>query len=333
MVSSSSPSAGEATTSDVHQHRLSSETAVITSPVTDAFAAGCAWIEGEFVPIQEARIPIQDTGFTRSDLTYDVAAVWKRQFFRLDDHLDRLERSCEIMRLCLPEPRQQIRNLMIECVRRTGLDDSFVEVVVTRGVPAPGNRDPRNVTQRLYVYAVPYVWIVEPEVQQRGVDVVVARDTIRIPTNAVDPRAKNFHWADLTRGLFEAYERGATLALMTDGLGNLTEGAGFNIFIVRSDGSLITPEDGVLEGITRQTVIEIGRADGRDVEVGALRVEEVRRASEVFLTSTAGGVMPVATVDGFRLHEECPGPVTRRISSRYWDLHHDSEHTVSIDDT
>jgi branched-subunit amino acid aminotransferase/4-amino-4-deoxychorismate lyase len=305
---------------------------VNTSPVTDPFAAGCAWIDGEFLPIGEARIPILDTGFTRSDLTYDVAAVWNRQFFRLDDHLDRLERSCEIMRLRLPEPKQRIREIMIACVRRSGLDDAFVEVIVTRGVPAPGKRDPRNVTQRLYVYAVPYVWIVQPDVQQRGVDVVVARDTIRIPANAVDPRAKNFHWGDLTRGLFEAYDRGAALALMTDGLGNLTEGAGFNIFVVRSDGSLITPKDGVLEGITRQTVIEIGRADGRDVEVGTLRVEDIRGAAEVFLTSTAGGVMPVATVDGVRLHDECPAPVTRHISSRYWDLHKDSEHTASIDE-
>jgi branched-chain amino acid aminotransferase len=295
------------------------------------FAAGCAWIDGHFVPIGEARVPILDTGFTRSDLTYDVAAVWKRRFFRVDDHLDRLERSCQSLRLRLPQPKDEIRGLMIECVRHAGFDDSFVEVVVTRGVPLAGDRDPRNATQRLYVYAVPFVWIVQPEVQQRGVDVVIARDTIRIPPSAVDPRVKNFHWADLTRGLFEAYDRGAALALMTDGCGNVTEGAGFNIFAVRSDGSLMTAEDGVLEGITRRTVIEIGRADGHGVHVGPLRAEDVTGASEVFLTSTAGGVMPVASVDGVRLGEECPGPVTRRISSRYWDLHGKSEHTISID--
>ncbi len=180
---------------------------------------------------------------------------------------------------------------MIECVRRGGFDDSFVEVVLTRGIPVPGERDPRTATQRLYAYAVPYVWIVKPDVQQRGVDVIVARDTVRIPTNAVDPRVKNFHWADLTRGLFEAYDRGATLALMTDGHGNITEGAGFNVF-VRPDGSLITAEDGVLEGITRRTVIEIARADGRRVDVGPVRVDDITEGSEVFLTSTAGESCP-----------------------------------------
>jgi branched-chain amino acid aminotransferase len=305
--------------------------AVNDSTDANAFAAGCAWIDGDFVPIGEARVPILDTGFTRSDLTYDVAAVWKRRFFRIDDHLDRLERSCESLRLQMPKPKVEVRDLMIECVRRGGFDDAFVEVVVTRGVPLPGDRDPRSATQRLYVYAVPYVWIVKPDVQQRGVDVVIARDTIRIPTNAVDPRAKNFHWGDLTRGLFEAYDRAAALALMPDVHGNITEGAGFNVFAVRPDGGLVTARDGVLEGITRRTVIEIGRADGRRVEVGTLRAQDVTSAAEVFLTSTAGGVMPVATVDGVRLGEECPGPVTRLISSRYWDLHADSEYTISID--
>jgi branched-chain amino acid aminotransferase len=100
---------------------------------------------------------------------------------------------------------------------------------------------------------------------------------------------------------------------------------------VHPDGSLATAKDGVLEGITRRTVIEIGRADGRRVNVGTLRAEDIIGASEMFLTSTAGGVMPVATVDGVRLGDECPGPVTRRISSRYWELHGDSEHTISID--
>ncbi len=304
---------------------------MIASPAANPYADGCAWIDGAFVPIDEARIPILDTGFTRSDLTYDVAAVWQRRFFRLDAHLDRLNRSCANLRLRPPKPTKEIAGLMIECVRRGGFDDAFVEVVVTRGIPTPGERDPRTAIQRLYVYAVPYVWIVKPDVQQHGVDVVVARETIRIPVNAVDPRVKNFHWADLTRGLFEAYDRGATLALMTDGHGNITEGAGFNVFVVRPDGSLITAKDGVLEGITRQTVIEIAHADGRRVDVGSLRADDITEGTEVFLTSTAGGVVPVATVDGVRLQAQCPGPVTRFISSTYWELHSHTEYTTDID--
>ena len=81
------------------------------------YANGCAWIEGRYVPIAEARIPILDTGFTRSDLTYDVAAVWKGRFFRLDDHIDRLLTGCERIRITPPASKDEIRSIMIETVR------------------------------------------------------------------------------------------------------------------------------------------------------------------------------------------------------------------------
>jgi branched-subunit amino acid aminotransferase/4-amino-4-deoxychorismate lyase len=155
--------------------------------VENRYAGGCAWIEGHYVPIAEARIPILDTGFTRSDLTYDVAAVWQGRFFRLGDHLDRLFTSCARIRITPPAPKDEIRSIMIETVRRSRLRDAYVEVVVTRGVPGPGERDPRLWTARLYAYAIPYVWIVPPDMQdQGGVDVVVARNTRRIPPGSVD---------------------------------------------------------------------------------------------------------------------------------------------------
>ena len=198
----------------------------------ERFADGCAWIEGEYVPIGEARIPILDAGFVRSDLTYDVVGVWHGRFFRLEDHLTRLEEGCGKLRLTLPRPRDEIREIMVEVVRRSGLREAYVEAVVTRGVPRPGERDPRRWTPRLYVYAIPYVWIVRPELQEEGTNVVVAEHTRRIPADSVDPTVKNFHWGDLVRGLFEAYDRDAWLPILTDGEGRVTEGPGFNVFAV-----------------------------------------------------------------------------------------------------
>src|SRR5437879_9500278 len=114
---------------------------------------------------------------------------------------------------------------MIETVRRSALRDAYVEVVVTRGVPAPGERDPRRMTARLYAYAIPYVWIVGPQAQERGgVDVVVARNTRRIPAESVDPTVKNFHWGDFVRGLYEAYDRGVSLAILPHGAGLVNAG-------------------------------------------------------------------------------------------------------------
>jgi branched-chain amino acid aminotransferase len=307
---------------------MSSETAAKTDRET-GFADGCAWIEGEYVPIAEARIPILDAGFVRSDLTYDVVGVWEGSFFRLDDHLDRLERGCKRIRLALPKPRSEIRQIAIETVRRSGLREAYVEIVITRGVPAPGERDPRRWTPRLYVYAIPYVWIVRPEQQELGTQVVVARDTRRIPPGSVDPTVKNFHWGDLVRGLFEAYDRDAWLAILLDGDGLVCEGPGFNVFAI-VDGELITPSRGVLEGITRRTVIDIAAAFEWVVHVGDLPASALYRAEEIFLTSTAGGVMPVATLDGRPVGEGRPGPMTTAIRHRYWEMHRDPRYALQV---
>lgn len=300
------------------------------SGADNAFAAGCAWIEGEYVPIRDARIPILDAGFVRSDLTYDVVGVWKGSFFRLSDHMDRLERGCGRIRLELPKPRSEIERIVIETVRRSGLREAYVETVITRGVPAPGERDPRRWTPRLYVYAIPYVWIVRPEQQELGTEVVVARDTRRIPAGSVDPTVKNFHWGDLVRGLFEAYDRDAWLAILLDSDGLVCEGPGFNVFAV-VDGEMLTPARGVLEGITRRTVIEIAEEFGWVVNVGDVSASALYRAEEIFLTSTAGGVMPVSMLDGQPVGEGRPGPNTTAIRNRYWDLHRDPRYALPVD--
>src|SRR5436309_10563683 len=99
-----------------------------------ALARGVAWIDGAFVPVAEAKIPLLDQGFLHSDLTYDVPAVWDGRFFRLDDHLDRLAASCEKMRLHNPMGREEIRDTLVDMVARTGIRDAFVELIVTRGL-------------------------------------------------------------------------------------------------------------------------------------------------------------------------------------------------------
>jgi branched-chain amino acid aminotransferase len=291
---------------------------------------GCAWIEGSYVPVAEARIPILDTGFVRSDLTYDVVGVWGGRFFRLDDHLDRLERGCERLRLRSPKTRAETEEILAEVVARSGLRESYVETIITRGVPTPGERDPRRFEQRFYAYAIPYVWIQRPEQQEVGAKVVVARDTVRVSPGAIDPTVKNFMWGDFIRGLLEAYDRDAVLPLLGDGDGNVTEGPGVNVFAVR-DGVLHTPARGVLEGITRLTVLDIAAELGIPAHVGAVPLSVLYDADQIFMTSTAGGVMPVAELDGQPVGDGAVGELTRRIRQTYWDWHEDPRFTRSID--
>lgn len=107
---------------------------LIKSQATNKFARGIAWVEGQLVPLHEARIPLLDQGFMHSDLTYDVPSIWAGRFFRLDCHLDRLEASCKKMRLRFPIPREEIRKILLDMAAKSGIRDAFVELIVTRGL-------------------------------------------------------------------------------------------------------------------------------------------------------------------------------------------------------
>ena len=299
-----------------------------SAPRIADLSEGIAYVDGRFVPVGEARVPILDWGFLRSDATYDVVHVWKGRFFRLDDHLDRFQRGMARLRMDPGLDRAAIRSVLVDCVRRSGLRDAYVEMICTRGMPRPGSRDPRLAQNRFSAFAIPFVWIADLEKQEAGLHLVVSR-TERIPPEAVDPTVKNYHWLDLTAGLFDAYERGGDTAVLTDRDGNVVEGPGFNIFMIRG-GKLATPAAGVLEGITRRTALDIAAELGLAVEERALPADEVRTADEVFLTSTAGGIMPVTRVDGAVLGDGTPGAVTRRLRARYWAMHEDSRFTSAV---
>ena len=277
---------------------------------------GIAFVEGEYMPVAQATVPILDRGFVRSDATYDVAHVWKGKFFRLDDHIERFFASMRGLRMSLPYSHREIADILVECVRRSGLRDSYVQMTCTRGLPPAGTRDPRLCKQRFYAFATPFVWIANDEQRENGMAMVTS-SVQRIPPSAVDPRLKNFHWLDLTMGIFEAYDRDAIVAVLHDGQGNITEGAGFNVFTVK-DGVLATPESGVFEGMTRRTVIELCEQLQLHCEVRPVTAGELAQADEIFLTSTAGGIMPITTLDGSPVAGGKPGPITRRLHDLYW---------------
>jgi len=158
----------------------------------DRYAAGAAFVDGEYVPVAEARVPILDWGFLRSDATYDVAHVWRGSFFRLEDHLSRFERGMAKLHMSLPYGRAEIRDVLLECTRLSGLRDAYAEVICTRGVPPPGSRDPRECENRFYAFVVPFVWIADPRKQDAGLHAVIA-DRERIRPESVDPTVKNYH--------------------------------------------------------------------------------------------------------------------------------------------
>jgi len=282
------------------------------------FEGGAAFVEGEYVPLSEAKISLFDWGFTRSDATYDVASVWNGAFFRLDDHIDRFFASLDKLRLRIPHDRAGLREILHGCVRAGGLRDAYVAMVCTRGVPPRGARDPRLAQNCFYAYALPFVWIAPREKQLQGIDLHVSRRH-RIAPESVDPTIKNYHWLDLVQSLFDAYDRGRDTSCVTDADGNVTEGPGFNVFVVKN-GGVLTADRGVLQGISRRTAIELCERLGIPIRLGAVPIDELRHADEVFLTSTGGGVLPIAKVDGLAL-PHFPGPITTRLHDAYWAMH------------
>lgn len=290
---------------------------------------GAAFIEGEYVPIAEARIPILDWGFIRSDCTYDVVHVWNGRFFRLDHHLDRFEKSVAGLHLTNPHSRAEMVEILMRLMRLTGLREAYVEVIVTRGMAPKHTRDPRLCENRFYALAIPFVWIATEEMRTRGIHLHIS-DVVRIPPQSVDPAIKNFHWGDLVKGLFQSYELGCDMPVLLDLDGNITEGPGFNVFAVK-EGTVTTPEGTVLLGISRQTALDLlAEANARTV-IGPISPAELRAADEVFITSTAGGILPVTRIDHAPVGDGHPGPLTTRIRNRYWEWNETGPEGTPID--
>ncbi len=296
---------------------------------TLSYPDGVAYVDGTYGPMSEAKISVLDWGFLRSDATYDVVHVWQRRFFRLDLHIDRFLGSVARLRLSLPFGRDALTSILTECVRRSGLDNAYVEMICTRGVSPTFSRDPRDAINRFIAFAIPFGWIADGEQRERGLHIAISQ-VPRIPPESVDPTVKNYHWLDLVAGMFEAYDRGAENVVLVDLAGNITEGPGFNLFVV-GDGRVATPARGVLLGITRQTALDLCAEIGIEAETRLVDADSVRRADEIFITSTAGGIMPVTQVDDAPIGDGRPGPLTRRLVDLYWRKHEDPAWTTPVD--
>jgi branched-chain amino acid aminotransferase len=294
------------------------------------FTAGAAYIDGRYMPIAQAAIPITDWGYRRSDVTYDVVGVWESNFFRLEDHIRRFRSSMRKFRFEPRESDEDIKAILNRCVALSGLKSAYVAMDCLRGRPAAGMPyHPAHARNYIAAFAIPWVWVMSPEVQKRGGHLIIAK-TLRIPADSVDPTAKNFHWADLTRGQFEALDREADFALLLDNDGNVTEGPGFNVFFV-IDGAVVTPNAGVLEGITRKSVIEICTDLGIPAKVGKVTADEAREADEIFLATTAGGVMPASRIDGRIMGNDRPGPISTKIKDSFWAKRAAGWHATPVD--
>ena len=280
---------------------------------------GAAWMNGTVIPISQAKIPINDWGLVHSDITYDVVPVIDGAFFRFDEYLARFLSSMENLHLDPGMNKRDIQAALHQMVGKSNLRDSYVAMVCSRGKPKiSGSRDPRDCENHFFAWCVPYVHIIKPEIVEQGATAWIAQNAYRIPENSVNPRVKNYQWGDFTQGIFEAKDKNYETVILLDYDGNVTEGPGFNVFVVK-DKVLITPDRGVLAGVSRKTVLEMADHLGIKTCVGSLSVEELLEADEVFLSSSGGGVIPIIRVNETIFGNGASGPISVQLNETYWN--------------
>ena len=271
-----------------------------------------AYLNGEYLPLSEARISPLDRGFLFGDGAYEVVPVYSRRPFRLDEHLRRLQTTLDGIRLANPHSVEQWREIILRIVADADFDDQAVYIQVTRG--ADSKRDqafPRGVPPTVFLFTSP---LVRPTPEQRasGVAAITAED---IRWARCDLKAVALLANVLLRQ--QAVDAGcAETIMLRDGF--MTEGAASNIFVVKDGVILTPPQDGrILPGITYDVVLELAARHGAAHAVRPVSEAELRSADEVWMTSSTKEVLAIVTLDGRPVGLGQPGPVTRRMHDWY----------------
>lgn len=297
------------------------------SEARDAAPERVCYVDGAFVAEAAATVPVLDHAVLYGDGVFDTVVAWRGRLFRLDDHVDRLFRSMAAVAIEPPVERGRLRALTCETVARNRLDDAYVKWIVTRGSNGLPLMDPTGCRSTLIILARPYIHRAPADPDAALTLKTVA---IRRPSGQVlDPRVKSLNYLNLVQAKLEAKAAKADEALMLDLQGQVCEAPGYNVFVARGS-RLATPRRDVLAGITRDSVLGLARDQGLEAVECDLELYDVYTADEVFLTSTAGGLVPIGTVDGRRIGTGRPGPVFRLLAEGYLRMLADERWSVPV---
>ena len=278
------------------------------------------YINGEFLPLAEAKVSVFDRGFLYGDGVFEGIRAYHGRVFRLDQHLERLYRGAKAILLELPLTPAELREVVLESVRRNGLRDAYIRLVVSRGSGDLG-LDPRNCrTQATIVVIVDKLALYPREAYENGLEVITCVTRRNMPS-ALNPEVKSLNYLNNILAKIEVAKAGAHEGLMLNHLGYVAEATGDNIFLVRN-GQIITPpvHTGILEGITREVVFELAGMMKLPLHTEDITLYQVYTADECFLTGTAAEIVPVARVDGRIIGDGKPGPITQRLMERFKEV-------------
>ncbi len=277
------------------------------------------YIDGQYYAKEDAKISVYDHGLLYGDGVFEGMRAYRGQVFRLDQHLDRLYESAEAILLHIPMEKSALAQAVQATVQRNNLQDAYIRLVVTRGAGSLG-LDPAKTSNPQVIIIADHISLYPPELYEKGLEIITAA-TIRNHPAALNPRIKSLNYLNNILAKMEGKQAGCDEALMLNHRGEVAECTGDNIFIVKRDQLYTPPVDaGILEGVTRNAVIELARQAGRVVHEVALTRHDIYVADECFLTGSAAEVIPVIKVDQRTIGSGQVGPVTKQMHAAFHEL-------------
>ncbi|HET6453956.1 MAG TPA: branched-chain-amino-acid transaminase [Armatimonadota bacterium] len=277
------------------------------------------YINGELVAQDEAKVSVYDHGLLYGDGAFEGIRVYSGKVFKLREHIVRLYRSAHAMMINLPITPEEMAQVVVDLCRKNEVTDGYVRITITRGIGL--GLDPREVKNPTVIIITDKLSLYPEEMYTEGLSVITVSTRIT-PSQSLEPRVKSLgKYVGNIQAKIEANRVGAGEGLMLNIEGYVAEGTGDNVFIVR-DGGIATPPPyaGILEGITRNTVMGLARDMGISVEEKLFTLYDVYTADECFLTGTAAEIIPAVKVDSRAIGTGLPGEMTKRLIEAYRTL-------------
>ncbi len=277
------------------------------------------YIDGKLYDKEDAKISVYDHGLLYGDGVFEGIRCYSGKVFRLAEHLDRLWDSAKAIWLEIPIGREEMAKAVVDTLAVNNIKDGYISLVVTRGVGTLG-LDPNKCARPSIIILTDAIALYPADWYEKGLTIMTS-SVPRVPPAALSPRIKSMNYLNNILAKIEGLQAGCIEALMLNHKGELAECTGDNIFLVRK-GKLFTPgpNAGILEGITRNAIIELAREMGVEVCEISLSKYDAYVADECFLTGSGAEVIPVVKIDGRSIGSGKPGPITKQLIAAFHKL-------------
>ena len=276
------------------------------------------YFNGKFVPKHEARTSVYDHGFLYGDGVFEGIRAYNGRVFMLEEHVDRMYDSAKAIDLKVPISKEEMVSAIIETLKKNNLKDAYIRPIVTRGDGDLG-LDPRK-CPKPNIFIITESWgAMYGDLYEKGLTAITVGVRRNAP-EALPPNIKSMNYLNNILAKIEANYKGGDEAIMFDVNGNISEGSGDNIFVIKN-GKIVTPPAlNNLRGITRASAIELARKDGIEVNETNIGLFDIYTADEVFVTGTAAEIAPVTKIDGRMIGDGVPGSVTKKLMAAFKEL-------------